>query len=228
MPENINQFGIGGQHNPIVGLDLASAAIIAPTHKIHKVTGTVTIDTITPPWTNFAGEIHLVIAGACSFSAAGNIAEAINPAVGDVVSLVYNPVTSKWYAHNVDNGIYSFTATAAAGAANVTEVTITAKDRAGNTVAAPVQFDLYLSDSATGVGHTATAASGTVQAKAASGLVVDTQVAKKALRVQALGTGVFILEITDTGKTAFKVCAVPPATGRPVVAITLAAGDYGA
>lgn len=115
---------------------------------------------------------------------------------------------------------------AAAGAANVTEVTITVKDAADNTVAAVHHMDVWLSDDADGAGLTGTSASGTVTAKAASGVVLSTYTAKKALRVQSLKTGIFVLEITDTGKTAFKVCA--SLNGKAVVGITLATGDYGA
>jgi hypothetical protein len=126
------------------------------------------------------------------------------------------------------DGVASFTMTAAPAAPNVTEVTITAKDRLGNIVAAPLNFDVYLSDSPVGQGLTATTASGTVTAKAASGAVIDTHAAKKALRVQSLATGVFVLEITDAAKTAFKVVAQVPGTGQHVVGITLAAAAYGA
>lgn len=116
--------------------------------------------------------------------------------------------------------------TAAAGS-NVCEVTISARDLDGNLIAGVHQFDLWLSDDADGQGHTAATASGTVTAKAASGLVVDIQVAKKAIRVQTLKTGIFILEITDTAKSLFKVCAQAPFTGKTVVGATLTAANYG-
>lgn len=124
-------------------------------------------------------------------------------------------------------GIADFTMAAAAGAANVTEVTVTAKDASGNTITEPLVYDLWLSDAATGAGLTGTTASGTVTAKSASGAVMGTLTAKKALRVQTLATGVFILEITDTAKTAFKVAGGIPGSGKAVVGITLATGDYG-
>jgi predicted RecA/RadA family phage recombinase len=114
---------------------------------------------------------------------------------------------------------------AAAGAANVTEVTITVVDGAGNTVAGVNHLDVWLSDDADGEGLTGTTASGTVQAKAASGTVLSAMVAKKALRVQTLKTGVFVLEITDTAKTAFKVAA--NIAGKTAVGLTLATGNYG-
>ena len=122
--------------------------------------------------------------------------------------------------------ITSFTFAPAAGGTNVCEVTVTAKDASGATVAAPVSFDIWLSDAATGADHTTTTASGTVTAKTASGLVVATLVAKKALHVQALATGVFILEITDTAKTTFYVAAQTP-TGAVSISAILATADYG-
>lgn len=117
---------------------------------------------------------------------------------------------------------------AAAAAANVSEVTCTVKDAAGNTLEGVWMFDLWLSDAATGEGLTATTASGTVTAKSASGAVIATHSAKKALRVQTLATGVFILEITDTAKTGFYVAAAVPAKGNTVVSDQLETADYGA
>lgn len=126
----------------------------------------------------------------------------------------------------VDNAPVSYTFAAAAGAANITEVTITAQDADGNTVAAPLAFTVWLSDAATGVGLTATAASGTVQAKSASGADFGALTAKKALVVQTLATGVYILEITDTAKTGFFVAAQAP-NGAASISAQLVTGDYG-
>jgi predicted RecA/RadA family phage recombinase len=114
---------------------------------------------------------------------------------------------------------------AAAGAANVSEVTVTVKDAAGNTVAAVHNLDLWLSDDADGEGLTGTTASGAVAAKAASGTDLVAYVAKKALRVQTKKTGVYVLSITDTAKTAFKVCGA--INGKTVVGVTLATASYG-
>ena len=126
----------------------------------------------------------------------------------------------------VDNAPVSFTFAAAAGAANITEVTITAKDADSNTVAAPLLCTVWLSDAATGVGLTATAASGTVAAKSASGADFGVLTAKKATVVQTLASGIYILEITDTAKTTFYVCAQAP-TGAISISAQLATGDYG-
>lgn len=120
------------------------------------------------------------------------------------------------------------TFSAAAGGANVSEVTITVVDSDGTAIAEPHVLEVWLSDAATGAGLTGTTASGTVTAKAASGAVFGTLEAKKALVVQTLATGVFVLEITDTGKTGFYVCAKNPATGKTEVSAQLETADYGA
>jgi hypothetical protein len=113
-----------------------------------------------------------------------------------------------------------------AGAANICEVLVTMLDGGGNIVTGPLAYDLYLSDAATGVGLTGTTASGTVTAKAASGAVLSTYTAKKDLRVQTLATGLFTLEITDTAKSPFYVCARMP-NGSTQVSDALVTADYG-
>ena len=124
--------------------------------------------------------------------------------------------------------VASATFTFAAGAANVAEVAIALVDGAGVVVAQPQLFDVWLSDAATGLGLTTTSASGTVTAKAASGAVVGTLTAKKALVVQPLATGIFTLEITDTSKTTFYVAIQSRFTGQVTVSRIMATGDYGA
>lgn len=124
-----------------------------------------------------------------------------------------------------------FTFAPAAGGANVCEVTIQVVDADGNAVQEVTNFLLWLSDAATGVGLTSTSASGTVTAKSASGTDLGVLTAKKALVAQSLANGSFVLEITDTSKTAFYVAAqVPlgPAAGRVQVHDVLATADYGA
>lgn len=85
----------------IVGPDIASAATIAPTHKIHVVTGAVAIVNITVPYPGFAGIIYLIAGTGSAFTwtAAGNIAiaSAAAPSAGKWVGMLYNPVTNKWY-----------------------------------------------------------------------------------------------------------------------------------
>ena len=116
----------------------------------------------------------------------------------------------------------------AAGGANVSEVTIAVTDISGNTIAGVHDITIVLSDSAAGVGLTAVTASGTVQAKSASGTDLGALTAKKALAAQTLADGTYILEITDTAKTGFYVSAIIPSHGLVQVSRQLITADYGA
>lgn len=116
---------------------------------------------------------------------------------------------------------------AAAGGANVCEVTLTVVDAAGVAIAEVFNLDVWLSDAATGAGLTGTLASGTVQVKAASGADLEEVTAKKHLRVQTLADGTYVLEITDTAKTQFYVCAKIPGTGKTAISTQLQTADYG-
>ena len=149
--------------------------------------------------------------------------------------MTYHPGAQEFEALDVKNpkiggaaAMVSVTTAAAAGASNVCDVTYQVVDGNGDALAGVYQFQVYLSDAATGLGLTGTSASGTVTAKSASGAVVGTYTAKKSILVQTLADGSFVLEITDTAKTAFYPCAVVPATGLPVVGTVLATADYGA
>ena len=114
-----------------------------------------------------------------------------------------------------------------AGAANITEIAIALLDGAGDAVAEPQPFTVWLSDAATGVGITGTSASGTVTAKTGGGADFGALTAKKALGAQPLATGIFTLEITDTSKTGFYVCIQNPYSGQISVSRQLVTGDYG-
>lgn len=129
--------------------------------------------------------------------------------------------------NELDGIVASFDFAASAGAANVCEVAITLKDAAGSTITDSRPFLVWLSDDSGGTGLTATSASGTVQAKSASGTDFAALTAKKALIVQPLATGVYTLEITDTSKTAFYVCASTMDGRATSVSTQLATGDYG-
>lgn len=119
--------------------------------------------------------------------------------------------------------VFGFTA----GAANVAEVEISVTNKDGQVIPGVHVLDIMLSDAATGVGITGTSASGTVQAKAASGTDYGALTAKKALRVSTLATGKYTLEITDNAKTGFYVVA-SVACAPVQVSRQMVAGDYGA
>lgn len=129
--------------------------------------------------------------------------------------------------NQLDGAPADFTFAPAAGGSNVCEVTVTVKDAAGATLTGIRNLELWLSDAATGDGLTGTAASGTVQAKAASGTVLTALTAKKHIIVQTLAAGTFVLEITDSAKTGYYVAVAHPLTGAPVVSAQLVTGNYG-
>lgn len=120
---------------------------------------------------------------------------------------------------------FSVTMTVETDGSNKTKVTCQLVDIEGTSVSKVMNFDLWLSDATTGAGLTATTASGAVAA-GASGADIATLTSKKALRVQSNASGVYILSITDTAKTAFKVCAQMP-DGEVIVGATLATASYG-
>lgn len=129
-------------------------------------------------------------------------------------------------AVTLTSDIASFTFAPAAGAVNVCDVVVTAKDLLGATKAGIATYDIFLSDGGTGFGLTGTTASGTVTAKSLSGGVLFTYTSKKHLLVQSLATGIFTLEITDTANTGFYVVARLP-SGLLSVSAQLVTGDYG-
>ncbi len=115
---------------------------------------------------------------------------------------------------------------AAAGTTNQALVTFQFKDAAGNNLAAVVPIDVWLSDAATGIGLTATTASGAVGA-GASGTDLGALTAKKAIRAITDATGKYVLGIVDVAKTAFFPCCTIAGTGQIAVGAQLTAGSYG-
>lgn len=76
---------------------MASAATIAPTYRITRVSGVVAIANITVPYTGFQGTITLIPTGLWTWTAAGNIGLAGNAAVGKAVNFTYSQGAGKWY-----------------------------------------------------------------------------------------------------------------------------------
>ena len=133
------------------------------------------------------------------------------------------------YSRNPDERMMrvpiSASAAVATDGSNATLVTITMRDAQGRKV--PCEFGIRLSDSATGLGLTATTASGNVTDKTAgtTGQIMATEVSKKALRVQSASDGTYQLSITDTAKTPFVIAVVVGGLVIPVT--TLATASYG-
>ena len=120
---------------------------------------------------------------------------------------------------------YNVAFAAAAAGANVSEVTVTVTDGNGNALETIKNMNVWLSDDSEGAGLTATAASGTVQAKAASGTDLGVVEAKKQYTAQTLDDGTYVMEITDSAKTGFYVCV--ELMGNIYVSDQLQTADYG-
>lgn len=87
-------LGIG----PAVGSNIASAATIAPTSKVHVVTAANAIDTITVPSGFADGDaITLLPSAAWTTTTAGNIAVATTAVAGKAMTFTWNATTVKWY-----------------------------------------------------------------------------------------------------------------------------------
>lgn len=99
------------------------------------------------------------------------------------------------------------------GSANHCSVSLQVQDCMGNALQGVYSFDLYLSDAATGIGLTATTASGGIAALASSGTVLGALTTSKAISVTTNAAGLFILDILDTAKTGFYVCVARLAGG---------------
>ena len=127
-------------------------------------------------------------------------------------------------------GLYATFGAWTAGAANVTELTITVKNVDGTAVSTPTQFLLWLSDASDGEGLTATTTSGAVTAKASSGTDFGALTAKKCFIGQTKDNGTFILSVTDTAKTeGFYAAVAPIGSGiRKVTSASTVTASYGA
>lgn len=93
---------VGTRELGIEGSTIASAATIAPTHRIHLVSGVAAIVTITPPWDDFAGTLTLIPTGIWTWTAAGNISVLGTTTAATLpVVFVYVKSTGKWYPSRV-------------------------------------------------------------------------------------------------------------------------------
>jgi hypothetical protein len=75
---------------------LVSAATVAPTTFLTVLTGNTAIAAITPPVLH-AHMLALLFAGTAGITATNNIATAKASVVGEVMLLVFNPNTAKYY-----------------------------------------------------------------------------------------------------------------------------------
>ena len=78
---------------------LASASVIAPQTFITLITGSTTLDTVTPPLPGIHMLVLVSSGGTWAWSAAGNITTAGAAVVaGEMVVLFFNPNTNKYHA----------------------------------------------------------------------------------------------------------------------------------
>lgn len=159
-------------------------------------------------------------------------------AIGNNGSLILDTkgLTTGWVAsvlpsappHLVGRGVPSeFLITNGPGAsANIANVLFQISDNGGIAVPDSAIFDIWLSDAASGIGQTATTATGGFAAVTSDGVIWQTITASKAIRVQANAAGLFGLAITDTAKTGFFPVAQNPFSGLVTVGAQLTTASY--
>lgn len=108
-----------------------------------------------------------------------------------------------------------------------TECEISVCNKDGQVIPGIHMLDVYLTNSATGEGVTATDPASTVTAKAASGTILQTATAKKVFKVATLSTGKFTLQILDDATPVLLyVAAAIPGIGKIQVSRKTVAEDY--
>lgn len=114
---------------------------------------------------------------------------------------------------------YLLDVSTAAGANNVSTVTVTAKDADGNTLVGAYVFDLYFAENAAGTTITTTTYSGSLVAT--TGAIITTITAKKHFKLTTdATTGTFVGSLTDTAETASQYAvAVNPSGTIDVAAV---------
>lgn len=143
--------------------------------------------------------------------------EALHP--GNNLADVRSIVTA---LENVGITAYSVTVTALAGAANVSTVTVSVVDYAGNVVPGVFSLLLWTSSDAAGTTVSATAYSGSLVAT--TGTILTTETAKHVFEIITASSGVFVGSLTDTAKTADYIAVRGPLNGKIVVSAAAAFG----
>lgn len=123
-----------------------------------------------------------------------------------------------------EKAAFSIKTTAATNGTNATKVTFQVVDNDDNAVAGVFCFDVYLSDAATGYGLTA-ASPTSAGNNVATGVVLGTYTANKAVFVETDATGKFVLSITDASKTG--VYPVAHFLSKVIVGTQLVTANYG-
>jgi hypothetical protein len=129
---------------------------------------------------------------------------------------------------NVLDGIASTVTVSllAATAANGMDITITAKDAAGTTVAAAHQLEFWMSEAATGIGLTGDTYSGDLVAT--TGAILSAHTAKKHWSVSTAATGIFVATLTADAKPADQYVAIKKPVGAALVVSAASGALWGA
>lgn len=115
-------------------------------------------------------------------------------------------------------------ALAASGTTDGMDITITAKDEAGNTVAAVHAFEWWISEAATGIGLTADSYSGSVTASV--GAIHTAVTAKKHFLAVTAATGIFTATAVDSANPTDQYVAVKKPFGGGVVVSTASGTNW--
>lgn len=217
---NAPTFDIAQHDTSSKGLKLGGTLVTASAAEINALDG----------MTATAAELS-TLAGVTAGTAAASKAVVLNASKGisTITSATITTMTGN-VVGNVTGGIVNkpdasqSTITAAAGAANVSTVTVQIKDVAGNNVSHVTPFTVYASSAADGL--TLASAASTGFSVASGGLSINNGAAiTTQIRAVSSATGGCVLSLTDTGKqTSYLVLVV----GESVkISAQLSAGSYG-
>lgn len=117
--------------------------------------------------------------------------------------------------------------TATPSTTNICIVGIQLADNEGKAIGGISEIKVFLSDSASGIGLTATTASGAVANDGTHGTDLVALVAKKLIEVQTDANGIYNLSITDSAKTAFFVAVQIGRHLGPRVSAALITANFG-
>lgn len=79
------------------GPEIVSATTITVSHELHDVSGSTNISTINAPASAGGGFVYLHNTGSWQFVGGGNIATPYIPGTGEIVTIVYDATTQRWY-----------------------------------------------------------------------------------------------------------------------------------
>jgi len=102
--EEINLFKFvppGGIQDQLVGQVLAlgtNGTTLTPVTMVHHVTGTsVSLTTITPPWSDYTGPLYFVADSIFTGTLGGNIGTIFTTVAANAYGFLYDRVAAKWY-----------------------------------------------------------------------------------------------------------------------------------